>query len=151
MTVKDFIAKYKPCSDAVTWLEEFTTMSDAWEACRRSDWMLWSLGKSDYNDEKKLRAYACYCVRHTPLGDGRVVWDLLTDERSRNAIEVAERYIEGKATQEELAAAGSAARSAAWSVWCAAGYAGSAVGSAAQSDFMRKIIGNPFKIVEVKE
>jgi len=68
--------------------------------------------------DKLLRLFACWCVRNTPLHDGRKVWDLLTNKRSRNAVEVAERYARGKATEEELAAAKALARdparTAAW-------------------------------------
>jgi hypothetical protein len=51
---------------------------------------------------KTLRLFACWCVRQ--------VWHLLTDERSRNAVEVAERYASGEAMSAEL----DAARDAAW-------------------------------------
>jgi len=65
-----------------------------------------------------LRLIACECVRKTPFADGRTVWDLLTDPRSRAAVEVAERYAHGKATDGELASARAvawdAARDAAW-------------------------------------
>jgi hypothetical protein len=61
--------------------------------------------------ERELRRFACWCVRNTPLHDGRVVWDLLTDKRSQAAVEVAERYADGLATDDELWAA----RSAWWS------------------------------------
>ena len=79
------------------------------------------------NAERDLRLFACWCVRSTPLRDGRVAWDLLTDERSRTAVEVAERFAVGKATKDELDAAWAAARSAAWAAraaraaWAAAG------------------------------
>ena len=60
-----------------------------------------------------LRPFACFCVRNTPVGDGRTVWDLLTDESIRKAVEVAERYAKGEATREELTAADDAATDAA--------------------------------------
>ena len=53
----------------------------------------------------ELRLWACWCVRQQ--------WHLLTDERSRNAIVVAERFAHGEATRGELAAAWAAARDAA--------------------------------------
>ena len=58
---------------------------------------------------------ACKAVRETPVGDGRTVWDLLADERSRQAVIVAERYADGTATDEEMAVAARAAAKAAWS------------------------------------
>ena len=75
--------------------------------------VLWMLDAS-----RVLRLWGCWCIRNTKLQDGRTVWDLLTDVRSRNAVEVAERFAVGEATENELAAAWAAAwyaaRDAAW-------------------------------------
>ena len=60
-----------------------------------------------------LHQFACWCVRYTPIGEGRVLWDLLTDERSRAAVETKERWLYGSANDDELAAARDAARAAA--------------------------------------
>jgi len=62
------------------------------------------------NMERELRLFSCHCVRKTPIGNGKTVWDLLTDERSRNAVEVAEKFAMGKASMNELSAARDAAR-----------------------------------------
>ena len=95
----------------------------------------------DQRDEMQRisRIFACRCVRETPLQDGRKVWDLLTDERSRGAVEVAERYAAGESSDDELAAAWDAARDAARdaagdAAWAAAwDAAGAAAGAAARA------------------
>ncbi len=97
------------CHDAIVFAREHKSLYAAWQACHRPDWMLWLLGRINYRDARAYRRFACWCARHTPLSDGRTTWDLLTDHRSRDAVDVAERYAWGKATAEELAAAGDAA------------------------------------------
>lgn len=82
-------------------------------------------------DARALRLLACRYVRETPLHDGRKVWDLLTDERSRRAVEIAELYADWKATLSELAAARAAALAAVWDAALAAARA--AAGAAARA------------------
>ena len=108
------------CSEAVAFADQHRSLKAAWEACTRPDWMLWLLGAVTHEDDKTYRLYACWCARNTPLANGRKVWDLLTDKRSRDAVEVAERFAVGEATREELAAAWDAAWDAAWAAaWAA--------------------------------
>jgi hypothetical protein len=54
--------------------------------------------------ERRLRLFACACARR--------VWHLLSDDRSRRAVEVAERHADGQAVDGELAAARRAALAA---------------------------------------
>ena len=54
--------------------------------------------------ERKLLLFACACCRR--------VWDLLSDRRSRQAVELAERFADGDVPPEALEAAVRAARQA---------------------------------------
>ena len=76
-------------------------------------------------DAPEVRIFAVRCVRQ--------IQHLLTDERSLSALDVAEAYTVGQATEEELSAAWEAARDAAWdAAWGAAeGAAGDAARDAA--------------------
>lgn len=75
---------------------------------------LWCLRAIDGCD-REIRLYAVWCARQ--------VEHLLTDQHSRDALDVAERYANGDATDDELATARDAAvaaRDAAWAAECAA-------------------------------
>jgi len=134
--------------EAREWLAKnyITDLADAWDRCHRADWMLWLDKDLDLLTDRERRLIACRCVRDTPLIDGRKVWDLLTDERSRRAVTVAERYADGDATDEQLVDAWNAARDAAQAAatdpaetatWAAA--------RAAQAAIVREIAGNPWR------
>ena len=53
-------------------------------------------------DDRELRLFACWCARQ--------IWHRLSDERSRKAVEVSERYAVGKASKKELEKARDVAR-----------------------------------------
>jgi hypothetical protein len=52
-----------------------------------------------------MRLFACHCCRR--------IWSLLTDERSRRAVEISEQYADGRTTRSELSAAHEGASGAA--------------------------------------
>src|SRR5579871_6899756 len=70
-----------------------------WQVCTDPHVMLEFL-RGQVSD-RKLRLYGCSCCRH--------IWDQLTDERSRKAVEVAEHYADGDLHVEGLIAASIAA------------------------------------------
>ena len=75
---------------------------------------IWAFTREGITDNKTLRLFAVGCARR--------VQHLVTDKRSLDALDVAERYANGNATKEELAAASDAAGDAAW--YAARGAAG---------------------------
>ena len=130
MTIEQYVAWLRDqgaCQGAVEWSAKRADFAACWRECDAPQWMLWLLDHLNVLDRARNRKFACRCVRETPLADGRKVWDLLTDARSRAAVECAERHAEGQATDEELAAAWAAAVAA----WAAARAAGAAAGDAA--------------------
>ena len=163
----EFCDQTKACNEGRIFALKHKTMEEVWGNCPKVDWLLWMLEAIDApKDEKNLRLFAVWCARNTPLTDGRKTGDLLTDPRSLNALDVAERFAHGQATELELAAAwaaawnaagnaawaaaGAAARNAAWAAarnaarnaaWNAAGDAA----RAAQSSQFKKMIANPFR------
>jgi hypothetical protein len=106
--------------------------------------------------DRKRRLWAVAFCRH--------IWEYLGDERSRNAVEAAERFADGRASEKELAKA----RVAAWQVpvntpegydrfcpWNACRPAiregvmlmSNAPFATAQRSLLRDIFGNPFRPV----
>ena len=151
MTPKEFCEKHNACLDEAEFAMKYRTMAEAWDNCPRVEWMIWILDRLEIKmDDKKARLFACWCVRETPLADGRKVFDLLTDERSRNAVDVSMRFARDEANREELAAARAAAwaaagdaRAAAWAAWVAAEAAWVSAEAASAIKF-REFFANPF-------
>lgn len=92
---------------------------------------MWCLRAVD-GHEREMRLFAVACARR--------VQHLMTDKRSLDALDVAERFANGLATQAELAAAWDAAGAASWAAagaaagaaaWAARAAEGAAAGAAA--------------------
>jgi hypothetical protein len=116
MKTKDFLKQHSACTGGAKWaLSISEDMADVWDAMieqGKYEWLVWTATRPGVFSDSILRKLVCRFIRETPIADGRKIWDLLTDERSRKAVEVAERYAEGKATYEELEAAFVAANAA---------------------------------------
>ena len=136
-TPAEFLRDKSACADGIAFAMKHETMADVWKHCPRADWMLWICREMKLDlDQKALRLFACYCVRKTPVGHGKTVWDLLKDERSREAVRVAERFANGKETDKERRAAYAAAYAAAAAAAAAAAdaYAAAYAAAAAAAD-----------------
>jgi hypothetical protein len=98
------LRKYNPCYDPKKYLEEGRQYSvidilDHAEITFKDK--LWVVLRNDFLSEKLMRLFAVWCARQ--------VQHLMKDERSLNALDVAEKFANGEATKEELAAASGAA------------------------------------------
>jgi len=110
---------------------------------------LWVIMRTELVSEKLMRLFAVWCARQ--------VQHLMKDERSINAIDVAEKFANGLATKEELAtaratargAARATARGAAWgaavaaaddAAWAAADDAARAAARASQENKLREML-----------
>ena len=134
----EFCAATDACAEGREFALRHATMANVWDACPRVDWLIWICRRVDrMPDDRALRLFAVWCVRSTPLGDGRVTGNLLTDPRSLAALEVAERYAHGQATDAELASAAYAA--------AAANANADAAARRAQADQFRRMVDNPFR------
>ena len=102
------------------------TLIEILDSNRLSD-ALWALcavpAEQAAERDRQARLFACWCVRQ--------VWHLLTDGRSRAAVDVAERYAAGDATQDELKAAAAEAAAATAYDATTTGYAAYAAAEAA--------------------
>jgi hypothetical protein len=138
MTIEQFCEKHGACEPDQTWvLANCKTMREAWDHAPEPGWVVWIATRPGVLTERELRLFMCFCARQN--------WHLLTDPRSRNVVEVAERYADGRASQEELAAARVAAwtayaaapRAAAWAAY-AARKAAVEIVAAQQAEWLRK-------------
>lgn len=90
---------------AIVWAQG-KDLETFWNTCERGDWLIWLLTSlENYVANSQLRMIAVKCARE--------VQHLIKDERSINALDVAEKYANGQATDAELDAARAAA-AAAW-------------------------------------
>jgi hypothetical protein len=114
-TTKAILTELDACSEAVKWAGR-KTHKQAWETCKRGDWLLWIADRFDV-DRKLLVLAACGCARtvlkYVPVGE----------DRPRIAIETAEAWTRGEAMIDQVR---SAAYAAAYAAYAAADAASAA-------------------------
>lgn len=143
-TIEEFCGKHRAFHTLREWaLANCTSMQDAW-AKLSPQWLVWVATRPGVLTDQELRLFSVW--------NSRRFQHLMTDQRSLDALDVAERFAYGKATQTELEDAWGAAAAAvtsnpaavtAWvAVWPAA--AGAAAGAAfagyteAQAQWLRE-------------
>lgn len=101
------------CADAIKWAHGYGSLSAAWAACERADWMLWLAshvwGKRGSRAHRRTVLAACACARMALhcVSNG--------EDRPLGAIETVERWARGKATDNEIILAKAAAEDA-WAI-----------------------------------
>ena len=123
MTFKELLIKLDACERAKEWVGDMT-IEELVATCDRGDWGLWIAKKVDV--DLRLRTLAKGHCANT-------VRQLMTDERSINAVDVAIAFGEDKATREELDAAYAAAFAAAFAAGFAVDFAAVAAAYAADA------------------
>ena len=114
--IKQKLIDLDACREAREWADR-KTLSEIWEQCPRGDWMLW-LARRAGVDKRTMTAAKADCAA--------TIKHLMKDPRSIKALETAQAYGRGEATDDELADAADAADAAA----AAAGAAGAAYAAA---------------------
>lgn len=119
MTIEEFCDAHSACAEGRQWaLFHCLDMNNAWRTLK-PEWLVWVATRKGVLTDKELRLFAVWSARQ--------VQDLMSDQRSIDALDVAERCAHGNATSEQLAAA----RAAAWAAARAAAWA-------AQAEWLRK-------------
>jgi hypothetical protein len=95
--VSEFLERHRACSKARPWASRCATLAEAWDSCTVPDWLIWARKQAGFEekDVQPLRVWACWCVRQAV--------HLMSADASVQALETAERFVEGSASAEELA------------------------------------------------
>jgi hypothetical protein len=129
----DALVRMNACPAAVDWARCYPTLTAAWKACKRGDWMLWLIGKcttsAPWSEERKpIVRVALECARLAP-------W--IEDDTTLARIwclSALERWLKGEAKRDEVNAAAYAAADAADAAYAAyAAYAADAAAYAADA------------------
>ena len=96
MTTHPILTKLQACREGMTFAQQYPTLQAAWDACTRPDWMLWYACQRPQGEEhrKTFVRIACGCARLAlPYAEG---------DAARLCVETTERWVDGRATLEEV-------------------------------------------------
>jgi len=121
-TLKEFLKKNDACKDGFDFAKDLT-LEEFLNTCQRGDWILWLFARTNADSLRELTLAKGHCAN--------TVRELMKDERSTKAVDVAIDFGEGKATRKELDAAAADAScafaaAAAYAADAAAAYAADA-------------------------
>jgi hypothetical protein len=130
--LKELLVELGACNEAQLWVGD-KAIEEVVETCPRGDWALWLASKLKI-DLQTLTLAKALCAK--------TVIHLMKDQRSIDAINIAEKFGRGQATREELDAAAAAAYYAADVAYDAA-YANKAkrVNQLQTANICREILG----------
>ena len=89
---KEKLQALNACKEALEWVGE-RTPEQAWNDCHRLDWMFWLIERVGV-DAKLATSVALKCAR--------LVEHLMKDERSKNALDAVEAWLNGELTLRQL-------------------------------------------------
>ena len=106
---KGLLRKFGACAEGVDWADG-KSLAQVWDECERGDWMLWlaahMIGSEGWPSRKEVVLAACACA------ETALQYILPGEDRPRNAIETARRWVRGEATMDEVRSAASDAYAA---------------------------------------
>jgi hypothetical protein len=137
ITKKQFLA-LNPCQKSLNFIDSCDSLSDAWNKCARSDWMLWLLPRGNLATKEQTANLAKQFVEHVKHLDSS--WGgLVTD-----CADCAAGCADCAAGCADCAAGCAAVYAAGYAADCAADCAAAAKECAWQCDIIRATIPNPF-------
>lgn len=92
--IAEFLREHEPGDALKSFADDCRTLRELWQKCPRGDWMIWLLHQLGAREVAELRLFACWCARR--------YWHLMTDQRSRTAVDAAERFALAGCTWQEL-------------------------------------------------
>ena len=114
----DILTKLHACSEGCAFASRYPSIREAWDACERSDWLLWYAGRRLIGEDHR-RTFV-----RIAIDCSRLVLPLFEryhpgDRRVRDFLDVTQRWIDGTATFGDVQSAASAA-SAGYAAYAAA-------------------------------